>query len=111
LDLSREKNIMAQPRARITGEVLVVEVKALGAAGTFKFKEARVQTGPAQIESVRFTDEWQRAHDAPRSGDFIDVEVECSGFAGRNGVEISLVATAPFNEKFAEEQFSKLTAA
>lgn len=87
---------------RVTGKVLLTEKKQFGAADrVFKFTEAKVQTGIASIESVRFTDSWLDAHDVPRAGELIDLAVEISGFGGRNGVQLSATAVEPFNEEFA----------
>lgn len=94
---------MPAPRARVTGIIRVTEKKSLGKEGQFKFTEARIQTGVATIETVRFGDTWLEAHDAPRAGDVLDIEVEVGGFGGRNGVEINLSAVAPFDEAYALE--------
>ena len=90
---------MAQPRARISGKILVTEKKQFGSGErVFKFTEARIQTGPASIESVRITDSWN--NDFPRAGDVVDYEVEISGFSGRNGLDLTLTAVDHFNEAF-----------
>ena len=91
---------MPAPRARITGKTLLTEKKSLGAAGNYKFTEARVQTGTATIEIVRFGDQWLEAHDAPRAGDILDIEVEATGYAGRGGVEVNYSAVGPFDDSF-----------
>lgn len=89
----------------MTGKVLLVEPKQFGSGDRlFKFREASVQTGVASIEQVRFTDSWaESGHDAPRAGDFLDVEIEIGAFAGRSGVTISATATRPFDESYALE--------
>lgn len=91
---------MAKIAARLTGKVLVTEKRAFGSGDRqFRFTEARIQTGVASIETVRFTEDWQ--YDSPRVGDVLDLEVEISGFGGRNGVEVNLSARGYYDETFA----------
>lgn len=87
-------------KARITGKVLLVENKKFGSGEReFRFKLAHVQTGVASIEELRFTENYE--HDYPRVGDLLDVEVEVSGYSGRNGLSLSLTAVQPFDESYA----------
>lgn len=90
---------MADVTARITGKVLVSTKESFGSGErTFKFTEARIQTGVASIEAVRFTDRWE--FETPRAGDLLDLEVLISGFGGRNGVQVNATAVKPFDESF-----------
>jgi hypothetical protein len=101
---------MADIRARITGKVLLTEKKQFGSGDrTFKFTEARIQTGLASIESVRYTDSWE--FETPRAGDPVDIEVNVSGFGGRNGVQINAEAVRPFDESFVISLISEHQAA
>lgn len=90
---------MANLKTRISGKVVHTEKQSFGAGErAFKFLEVAVQTSPASIVPVRVTDRWE--YETPRVGDVLDLEVEVSGFSGRNGVDISLTASKPFDESF-----------
>jgi hypothetical protein len=93
---------MASLKTRISGKVQHTEKQQFGAGErAFKFLEIFIQTSPASIVPVRITDRWE--YETPRVGDVLDLEVEISGFSGRNGVDISLTATKPFDEAYYRE--------
>jgi hypothetical protein len=90
---------MSDVTARITGKVLVTTKESFGSGEkAFRFTEARIQTGVASIEPVRFTDRWE--FETPRAGDLLDLEVTISGFGGRNGVQVNATAVKPFDESY-----------
>lgn len=84
---------------RISGKVVHTERREFGSGErAFRFLEVSIQTSPKAITPVRFTDRW--AYDAPRAGDALDIEVQVTGFSGRNGLDLSATAVAPFDEAF-----------
>lgn len=86
-------------KARICGKVVHTEKQSFGTGErAFKFLEVHVQTSIASITPVRFTDRWE--YDTPRPGDVLDLEVAISGYAGRNGLDLSATATRYFDEAF-----------
>lgn len=92
---------MAALNARLTGKVLLTKKEKFGSGDReFKFTSAKIQTGIATIEEVRFTDQWTEAHDLPRAGDLLDIEVEVGGFSGRSGLQLNLTAVGPYDESF-----------
>lgn len=100
---------MASLKTRISGKVVATEKQQFGAGErAFKFLEVHVQTGVASIVPIRLTDRWE--YETPRALDVIDYEVEVSGFSGRNGVDISLTATKPYDESFYLEAAGVVTA-
>ena len=85
--------------ARIAGKVLLVQRQKFGQGDRqFSFLEAKVQTDVAEIDIVRFTDDWE--YETPRAGDIIDVTVEIGGFSGRNGLSINATAVRPHSDDF-----------
>lgn len=81
---------------RCSGTVLLIEDRSIGSdpARQFRFKEMRVQTGVASIESVRVTDSY--AGEPFRVGDVVDLEVKIGAYAGRSGVEVNAEAVRPY---------------
>jgi hypothetical protein len=92
-------------KSRITGKVVHTEKQSFGAGErAFKFTEVSVQTSPKSIVPVRFTDRWtDNGFDMPRNGDILDLEVSVSGYSGRNGLDLSATASAPFDESYVLE--------
>jgi hypothetical protein len=89
-------------KSRITGKVVHTEKQEFGSGErAFRFLEVHVQTGPATIVPVRFTDRWPS--DTPRSGDLLDLEVTVSGYTGRNGLDLSATANRFFDESYVLE--------
>jgi hypothetical protein len=87
--------------SRISGKVVHTERRSFGSGErAFKFLEVSVQTSPKSIVPVRFTDRSAEAMDSPRPGDPIDVEVQVSGFSGRNGLDLSATIIRPFDEAY-----------
>jgi hypothetical protein len=91
--------VASELSTRISGKVVHTERKSFGAGErAFKFLAVHVQTSVTAITEVRFTDRWEL--DTPRAGDPIDVEVQISGFSGRNGLDLSATAVRPYDESF-----------
>ena len=85
--------------SRISGKVVHTERRSFGQGDrAFKFLEVSVQTSPKSITPVRFTDRWE--DETPRAGDPIDIEVQISGFSGRNGLDLSATAVRRFDEAY-----------
>lgn len=86
-------------KARMQGKVLLVQRQKFGQGDRqFTFLEAKVQTDVADIDAIRFTDDWP--HETPRAGDVIDVQVEIGGFSGRNGLSLNATAVQPHSDDF-----------
>lgn len=85
--------------SRISGKVVHTERRSFGSGErAFNFLEVHVQTSVTAITPVRYTDRW--SFETPRAGDAVDIEVNVSAFAGRNGVEIRAAAVRPYDESF-----------
>lgn len=90
-------------KTRITGKVVHTEKREFGSGDrAFKFTEVTVQTSVKSLAEVRFTDRWP--YDMPRAGDLLDLDVTVSGFAGRNGLDLSATAIGYFDESYVLEQ-------
>jgi hypothetical protein len=96
--------------SRISGKVVHTERRSFGSGDrAFKFLEVHVQTSVTAITPVRFTDRWE--FETPRAGDPIDVEVQVSGFSGRNGLDLSATAVRPYDESYYREALEAFTGA
>lgn len=96
--------------SRISGKVVHTERRSFGSGErAFKFLEVSVQTSPKSITPIRFTDRWE--FDTPRAGDPVDVEVQVSGFSGRNGLDLSATAVRPYDEAYYREALEAATGA
>jgi hypothetical protein len=92
-------------KSRITGVVVHTEKQNFGSGErAFKFLEVSVQTSPKSIVPVRVTDRWE--YETPRVGDRVDLEVTISGYSGRNGLDLSAVATGYYDESWLSLQTS-----
>lgn len=90
-------------KSRITGKVVHTEKQEFGSGErAFRFLEVHVQTGPATIVPVRFTDRWPGS-ETPRAGDLLDLEVTVSGYTGRSGLDLSATANRVFDESYVLE--------
>lgn len=97
---------------RISGKVVHTERRSFGSGErAFKFLEVSVQTSPKSITALRFTDRSAENMDTPRPGDPIDVEVQVSGFSGRNGLDLSATVVRPFDEAYYREALEAFTGA
>lgn len=79
-------------RAIVTGFVLDIQDRTFGSGNDARtVKNLRVQTGKAQIDTVRLDPSRFRG-DLPREGEHVALAVWFSAYVGRNGAQVSCTA-------------------